>query len=99
LLAVCCLLQAQGSFVTGEVPAGLINGFNAKFTTAMVPNPLSSLAVYRNGLRQRQCPTCDYRVTTTTTGTGTGTSVQAVIVFNACCVPSPGDYLLVDYRF
>ena len=38
------------TFVDGEVPSGTINGTNAAFTLANVPNPSSSLALFRNGL-------------------------------------------------
>ena len=73
-------------FVDGEVPTGLVNGTNARFTLANVPNP-SSLAVYVNGLRKRKCPACDY------------TANSDLIIFNACCVPGMGSVILVDYTY
>ena len=38
------------TFIDAEVPAGTINGSNAAFTLANVPNPPTSLALFRNGL-------------------------------------------------
>ena len=42
--------SASTTFVDGEVPAGTINGTNDAFTLANVPNPSTSLALFRNGL-------------------------------------------------
>lgn len=39
-------------FVDGETPAGTLDGSNAAFTLVGVPNPVSSLELYRNGLVQ-----------------------------------------------
>ena len=38
------------NFSDAETPAGTVNGTNATFTLANVPNPGASLALYRNGL-------------------------------------------------
>ena len=38
------------TFIDAEVPGGTINGSNAAFTLANVPNPPTSLALFRNGL-------------------------------------------------
>ena len=38
------------TFIDAEIPAGTINGTNAAFTLANVPNPPASLALFRNGL-------------------------------------------------
>ena len=88
---VAVIVQAQGNFVDSEVPTGPVNGFNAKFTLVHVPNPLTSVALYRNGIRQRQCLNCDFRLTLN--------GSVATVVFNSCCVPGLGDVLLADYRY
>lgn len=72
------------NFVDAETPAGLINGANLVFTLANSP-ALSSLHLYRNGLRQRLG--LDYTVS--------GSSIS----FLAVAVPQVGDLLLADYRF
>ncbi|MCS6953954.1 MAG: hypothetical protein RMK57_04760 [Bryobacterales bacterium] len=71
-------------FVDGETPAGLINGSNATFTLANPPSPGSSLALYRNGLRQQQG--LDYTLSGNT------------ITFLPGAIPQPGDTLLASYR-
>ncbi len=38
------------TFIDAEVPAGTVNGSNTAFTLANVPNPPTSLALFRNGL-------------------------------------------------
>lgn len=72
------------AFVDGETPGGIVDGSNATFTLAALPNPSSSLAVYRNGLLQN--PGSDY--------TASGQTIQ----FVAAAVPQPGDTLLAHYR-
>jgi hypothetical protein len=49
-----CGNGASTTFIDAEVPAGAVNGSNAAFTLAFVPNPPTSLALYRNGLLLRQ---------------------------------------------
>jgi len=71
-------------FVDGETPAGLINGSNAVFTLANPPEPAASLALYRNGLLQKQ--SVDYTV------------ADNVITFAAGSIPQAGDYLAASYR-
>ena len=87
-LVIISLPVASQNFVDGEVPTGKINGINTKFTLAYTPNPVTSIAVYRNGIRQRKCPACNYTV-----------NAASAIIFNACCIPQPGDVILVDYRW
>lgn len=84
--------QGQDSFVDQEVPSGVVDGTNIRFYTYLPPNPISSLVVYRNGLRQKMCPTCDM-VTFYNANFTSGT-----VRFNPCCVPKTGDVLLVSYR-
>jgi hypothetical protein len=52
------LQNALLAAVTGELPTGTIDGSNVTFTLAHTP--LSSVALYFNGIRQRQGP--DYTV-------------------------------------
>jgi hypothetical protein len=75
---------AGPGFVDEETPAGLINGSNTVFTLANPPSPLSSLAVFRNGLFQTQ--NLDYTVT------------GNVITFVTASVPQTGDLLTANYR-
>jgi hypothetical protein len=75
---------SQPSFVDGDSPAGIVDGSNTSFTLSAVPDPASSLAVYRNGVLQKI--TQDY--------TFTGSTLQ----FVAAAAPQPGDTLLASYR-
>jgi hypothetical protein len=61
-----------------------VDGANTTFSLAAVPDPMSSLAVYRNGILQKSGS--DYTIT--------GRTVQ----FAAASVPQPGDTLLAAYR-
>ncbi len=69
--------------VSAEIPAGAANGVNGTFTLKYAPSPLTSVFVYRNGLRQREGE--DYRLTGKT------------LTFIATSVPQSGDTLAVDY--
>ena len=84
-------VAGQAVMVTEEVPSGPVNGSNARFYLINVPNPLSSVAVYVNGLRQRKCLACD--LTAFVSG-GRGT-----LLFNACCVPKAGSVIVADYQY
>jgi hypothetical protein len=75
---------ALPSFVDGESPSGTMDGSNTTFILSVVPDPASSLAVYRNGVLQKLVQ--DYNLT--------GSSVQ----FAAGAAPQPGDALLASYR-
>lgn len=72
------------TFIDGESPAGNIDGSNTVFTLTQAPNPVGSLALYRNGLRLRA--NLDY----------TASSNQ--IVFQAGLAPQTGDVLQCSYR-
>ena len=74
----------NAGFVDGEIPAGTVNGFNSSFTLATAPNPASSLALYRNGLRLK--PNVDYTLSAT------------LVTFQAGATPQTGDGLLASYR-
>jgi len=71
-------------FVDAESPAGTVDGSNLVFNTTQTANPITSLAVYRNGLRLKA--NVDYAVN--------GTS----ITFGSGLAPQPGDLLLCSYR-
>ena len=75
---------AEPTFVDGDSPAGIVDGSNTSFTLSAVPNPASSLAVYRNGMLQKIVQ--DYTLTAST------------IQFVAADAPQPGDTLLAGYR-
>jgi hypothetical protein len=71
-------------FVDAEVPAGTLDGVNATFTLANIPNPPASLALYRNGMLLKQ--SLDYTLS--------GNSV----LFQTGAVPRSADLLLAYYR-
>ena len=75
---------SQPSFVDGDSPSGIVDGSNTSFTLSAVPDPVSSLAVYRNGMLQKIGQ--DYTLT--------GSTLQ----FVAATTPQPGDTLLASYR-
>lgn len=72
------------TFIDGEVPAGTINGTNAAFTLANVPNPPASVALFRNGLLLTQG--------------GDYTLSSNALTFQTGAVPQPNDVLLASYR-
>jgi hypothetical protein len=72
------------SFMDGDSPSGIVDGSNTAFTFSAVPNPSSSLAVYRNGMLQKVGQ--DY------------TANGNVVTFVAADTPQPGDTLLASYR-
>ena len=72
------------AFIDGEAPSGTMNGSNAGFTLANVPNPASSVALFRNGLLLTQSR--DYTVSSN------------AITFQAGAAPQSGDILLAYYR-
>lgn len=71
-------------FSDNETPAGLVDGANRSFLLASVPNPPSSLSVYRNGVLQKAG--LDF------------TLVANTIEFLSASLPQPGDTLLAAYR-
>ena len=75
----------QPGFKDQDLPAGIVDGSNNSFTLSGVPNPATSLDVYRNGLLQE--PGTDYTLVS-----------NNVIQFSAGNVPQPGDTLLANYR-
>ena len=76
---------AQPAFKDQDLPAGIVDGANNLFTLSAVPNPASSLDVYRNGLLQE--PGTDYALIG-----------NNAIQFTAGNIPQPGDTLLANYR-
>ncbi len=80
---VPCTTGPMG-IVDGEAPAGDINGVNAVFTLANSPNPANSLAIFRNGVRQREG--FDFSISTNT------------VTFVSGAIPRTGDSLVASYR-
>ncbi|HEY1341256.1 MAG TPA: hypothetical protein VGF59_27290 [Bryobacteraceae bacterium] len=72
------------SFVDADAPAGIVDGSNTLFTLSAIPDPVASLAVYRNGLLQKIGQ--DYTLN--------GSAIQ----FVAEAAPQAGDTLLASYR-
>lgn len=72
------------SFVDGDLPSGTLDGLNATFTLTALPVPSTSLALYRNGVLQKQ--SFDYTITGNT------------LLFATASTPQPGDILLANYR-
>jgi len=71
-------------FVDLETPAGAANGNNTSFTLAQTPSPLSSVAVFRNGMRLASG--LDYTI------------ISNTLTFAAGAVPQSGDVILCSYR-
>jgi hypothetical protein len=76
--------DASPAFVDGESLTGIVDGANASFGISAVPDPVSSLAVYRNGMLQKIAS--DYTLSGST------------VTFVAAAIPQPGDTLLASYR-
>ena len=72
------------AFVDGEAPTGIVDGSNTAFGLSAVPDPLASLALYRNGVLQKIGQ--DYTVS------------GNIATFVAAATPQPGDTLLASYR-
>jgi hypothetical protein len=72
------------AFVDAENPLGAVNGANTAFLLTKTPDPVSSLALYRNGLRLRM--NLDYTVS--------GNSFS----FLPGLAPQSGDILQCSYR-
>jgi hypothetical protein len=75
---------ASPSFVDNDALIGLVDGANTNFALTGVPNPASSLALYRNGMLLNAGQ--DF--------TANGNAIQ----FVAAAVPQAGDTLLASYR-
>src|SRR4051812_9730955 len=70
------------SFVDGDSLTGIVDGANDSFSVSAAPDPISSLAIYRNGLLQKIGS--DYMFS--------GRTAQ----FVPAAVPQPGDTLLAS---
>lgn len=90
LLVALPALHAQ-TFIDEELPSGPVDGINRVFVLAHIPNPLSSVSIYVNGIRTRKCTTCTVDVSTT--------AGRTVITFSSLNIPPPGTVLLVSYRY
>lgn len=71
-------------FVDEEVPAGNVDGSNTIFALSQTPNPSTSAALYRNGIRLKS--TVDFTIS--------GNSIR----FGTGLAPQPGDVLQCSYR-
>lgn len=81
--------------VEGETPSGNIDGDNRTFVTNYKPLAENKIAVYLNGVRQKEGDGNDYKVSIPTSGTNIS---KGVIVFESnAYYPKPGDTLIVDY--
>jgi hypothetical protein len=74
------------NFSDQEVPGGAINGANATFTLANLPNPSTSVALYKDGVLLAQGAANDYTISGQT------------ITMNAGALPVTGDTLSASYR-
>ncbi len=75
---------AQPSFIDSEALSGIVDGANNLFGISTVPDPTTSLAIYRNGILQKAGQ--DFNLT--------GSAIQFLIG----ATPQPGDTLLASYR-
>jgi hypothetical protein len=80
----CTTGSGSPTFVDGEVPGGTLNGSNDAFTLANVPNPSTSLALFRNGLLLTQG--------------GDYTLSSNAITFASGATPQNTDVLAASYR-
>jgi hypothetical protein len=71
------------NFVDNDSPAGIVDGANTVFTLTGVPNPASSLTIYRNGVLQKA---------------GQDFSLSGSRITFLGTPPQPGDTLLAGYR-
>lgn len=78
------------NFADGEVPT-LVAGTTATYQTANVPNPVTSVKPYLNGLRQ-VLSNGDFTAPATVAA---GTPFQ----FTLAQALGPGDCLVIDYRY
>lgn len=72
------------NFVDNDAPAGLLDGANTAFVLAGVPNPTTSLTIFRNGMFQKVGQ--DFTLS--------GNQVS----FVAAAAPQGGDTLVASYR-
>ncbi len=73
------------TFVDAERPSGAINGLNIAFTVATVPNPGTSLKLYKNGMLLM--PNLDYTLTGST-----------ITFASTAIAPIAGDSITAYYR-
>lgn len=79
-----CGSPSAPAFVDGEAPTGIVDGSNTAFGLSAVPDPLGSLALYRNGMLQKIGQ--DYTLS------------GNVVTFVNLATPQPGDTMLASYR-
>jgi hypothetical protein len=76
---------SPSNFVDAETPAGTINGTNLSFSLANLPNPATSLKLFKNGNLLGQ--NVDYTL-----------SNQTITFINTAVTPLTGDSLAAYYR-
>jgi hypothetical protein len=74
-----------GTFADAETPGGLVNSSNTTFVLAHSPDPVGSLALFRNGLRMTSG--VDYTLASDT------------LTFFVSSTPQSGDQLTASYRY
>ena len=79
-----CGSGGSANYVDLETLSGVVDGANQSFILAGIPNPASSLALFRNGLVQK--PGLDFTFSSNT------------VQFLGPSTPQPGDTLLASYR-
>lgn len=68
-----------------EVPAGAVNGVNAVFTLSRTPIIPATLAIYKNGIKQRPGSGNDFTLS------------GATVTFEAGAIPSGADLIEAAY--
>lgn len=81
--------------VVGETPDGNINGTNGTFVTLHRPYSSDLVAVYVNGVRQKEGLGNDYSIDIPVSGNNAGYGVIKFV--DGAYIPQSGDTLLVDY--
>lgn len=77
--------SGYAAYADGENPTGTVDGANRTFTLRFSPSPSASLALYRNGILQKQG--LDYTLSGLT------------VTFVTGAVPQPGDVIAAFYRY
>jgi len=75
---------SASGYIDNETPGGVVDGANAAFSLASQPDPVSSLALYRNGMLMKAG--LDYTIS------------GSVVQFATGATPQRGDTLLASYR-
>src|SRR5579875_868089 len=71
-------------FANQDTPKGTLDGVNSTFSLSHVPNPTTTVQLFRNGILQAQG--VDYTLS------------AGVVTFSANAIPKPGDLLFAWYQ-